>query len=1173
MPMRRLAIPCGLLLLMAAVLFWPPGENPRPVAEQTPPHVPPTDHDMAVAGKNAFRFVPPDVPVLAERVTPLSHGAVFRERLVRLESERVPVRVEETWSGPPHEADSRLLQQEAMLGDRVLLRTPAVAEWERLAGKASARGWLLEQSHPGSRVARLRTPDPGLDSVAEAAALLTNLPFEPLQHAPDHLHFPMATPNDLFFSSQWAYPTVNASDAWAITTGSAEIVVAVIDTGADLSHPDLVGNLWQNPNENPGNSTDDDGNGFVNDMVGWDFVQWNNQPNDQHGHGTHVAGIIGAVGNNSIGIAGAAWTVRLIILRVGDQSFSTERIINAIDYATDLRENRGIPVVATNNSYGATSRNPFLEEAVNRSRQAGIAFVAAAGNNGANMDVSSRIHPAAFGVDNIIGTAATTQNDQLWTSSNFGSFVHLGAPGVGIRSTERGGGYGDRQGTSMATPMVTGTLALMAAANPDLDWQGLKHRLLASVDPLPALAGRTATGGRLNMGRAVAMAATRTDELVFTTPSVPALRLESTENRLILELAWAANPNSLPDGPLVWETVSGPAEVDFIPTGPLAAAARFPAEGDYRLRAFDNNTHPRTESPVLHVTVGNDAPVSEGLAAKWNPGNLSGGVVPDDSGENRAGMLSHTGAGLGLLGPALDFNGHLSRMDFNAPSTGDVTLAAWIRPEGPGNSIFPRVFNLPEFLLFAGREPDGPAPNQNTFRFLATRTLGDGIWHTPPGLVREEVWQHVAVTYRGGVGNDWPVFYHNGQPVPTLGQILPYGGRRALTGTGSVGNTPEGDRAWEGRMEGLRIFRRALAPEEVTALAAEPAMPRLPALQPATATDGEPRAGREMVFSAFAPNSEPEDRTVYDQFTWTLIDGPGTVVFSADGDPEQIRAAFSESGLYSVQVKGRSAEAAATAILEVKVGAPLPDLSLQTSTNAALLWPLDPVTVTVVADQPAHEDLSIFLQDLSSVPGGQFLQSPPPHEIILAAGKNRTSFTLIPARPAPDHEGKFILRLSLSPNNQYDLTDAANVEITFSPPRFSNWLSRFHDYLPTEDVSNLAKLDFNGNGLPALLEYALGLHPLPGFLPFSLPVAGTVEREGATHLTLAVTRPVGAVDVVYHFEAAGDVTGGNWLEGDEHVRVETVTDNGNGTETVTAVDLTPLGAASSRFIRLRVSLP
>ncbi|HZN03858.1 MAG TPA: S8 family peptidase, partial [Candidatus Polarisedimenticolia bacterium] len=293
---------------------------------------------------------------------------------------------------------------------------------------------------------------------------------------------------------------IRAESAWQVTTGSPAVVVGVLDSGIDYRHPDLAPNIYRNPGEVEGNGIDDDGNGFVDDVRGWDFANDDNDPFDDIGHGTHVAGTIGAVGNNGLGMAGVAWHVALVPIKIldADGVGTNADAIAALEYAT------GIGALITNNSWGGGAASNALLQAILEAGAAGGLFVAAAGN-GANDSDLDRRYPSGYLASNIVSVAATNRSDQLASFSNYGATsVDLAAPGVEILSTLPGGRYELRTGTSMAAPHVAGVAALLRSVEPAIDVAALKDRILAMTDPLPSLQGKMVTGGRLNAFLSVA---------------------------------------------------------------------------------------------------------------------------------------------------------------------------------------------------------------------------------------------------------------------------------------------------------------------------------------------------------------------------------------------------------------------------------------------------------------------------------------------------------------------------------------------------------------------------------------------------------------------------------------------------------------------------------------------
>ena len=320
-------------------------------------------------------------------------------------------------------------------------------------------------------------------------------------------------PNDPMFKDQWALNNsgqnggkkdadIAAIKAWLKTQGSSDVVVAVLDSGVDYTHPDLISNMWLRPDNVP--QYKDDELGTFNDLQGFNAADNLSDPMDDNGHGTHCAGIIGAEGNNDEGIAGINWKVKIMPLKfMGRGGFGTTKdAIEAINYAIDRKRN-GVNVRVINASWGSTSYSKALEDAIRAAGEEGILFVAAAGNNGTNND--NRPHyPSNYKLPNVISVAALDRNDQMASFSNFGTkTVHAAAPGKDIVSTWLNDGYREASGTSMATPYVAGVAALILASEPKLTVEKLRERILKATDPNDSLKGKVESGGRINAAKAL----------------------------------------------------------------------------------------------------------------------------------------------------------------------------------------------------------------------------------------------------------------------------------------------------------------------------------------------------------------------------------------------------------------------------------------------------------------------------------------------------------------------------------------------------------------------------------------------------------------------------------------------------------------------------------------------
>ena len=348
-------------------------------------------------------------------------------------------------------------------------------------------------------------------------------------------------PDDPYFVQEWGMwntgiyaggvsgADVKAPLAWTIARGTRDVVIAVLDSGIDYNHPDLRGNIWLNPGEVCPDGIDNDSNGFVDDCQGWNFVSDTNDPLDDIGHGTIVAGIIGAVGNDHSGVTGMMWRVQLMPLKTLDSSGAgtVAEEVAAIDYVM-LMKSMGTNVRLMNASFGSATFSNAEYTAIRDAGEAGILLIASAGNGnsegvGINDDHTPH-YPSSFGLDNIISVAATDQRDNLASFSNFGlSSVDVGAPGVYILSTVPIGldyalctaaatpGYNFCNGTSFSAPFVTGLAGLLDTAYPNFSSGQIRSTILRYVDVVPSLENRVFTSGRINAFKAVSSLMTPTD--------------------------------------------------------------------------------------------------------------------------------------------------------------------------------------------------------------------------------------------------------------------------------------------------------------------------------------------------------------------------------------------------------------------------------------------------------------------------------------------------------------------------------------------------------------------------------------------------------------------------------------------------------------------------------------
>lgn len=439
-------------------------------------------------------------------------GSFQRSTLVYAEAHESAIQIDEQ---AVRNADGSLeihKRTEYMAG--ALSATLTDKEAEAVSTQFQTEPELLMALHDGRGIYRIALPDARLDAVAEALyALESTLALASVE--PDYIARALATPNDTNYGDLWHLHNtgqsggtvdadIDAPEAWDTNTGSSSIIVAVIDSGVRLDHEDIVGNLWVNPEEIAGNSTDDDANGIVDDIHGANFIgsgAGNANATDDFYHGTHVAGIAGAVGNNATGVTGVAWDVQLMVLKFISSSGtgSLTDAVQSINYA----RNNGAHII--NNSWATETYSSQLENALNDAADEGILLVAGAGNTAANNDFVD-IYPANFDISRQISVGATTRTDVLWSSSNTGvEMVDIAAPGADILSTTFGGTntYGTLSGTSMSSAVVAGALAVLLSEYPEETPEETIGRLYAGSDTLPVLASTIRTGKRLNLNGAL----------------------------------------------------------------------------------------------------------------------------------------------------------------------------------------------------------------------------------------------------------------------------------------------------------------------------------------------------------------------------------------------------------------------------------------------------------------------------------------------------------------------------------------------------------------------------------------------------------------------------------------------------------------------------------------------
>ena len=378
---------------------------------------------------------------------------------------------------------------------------------KQIHSKAQAKVVRTYQNIPGLELVKL-LPGAQFEQALQVYKKDSNVIFV----EPNYLVHAAVLPDDPVFDRQWALNNigqtngkydadVNAPEAWDIEKGSRDVVIAIVDTGVDYNHSDLINNIWNNPGEIPDNGIDDDGNGFIDDIHGINTITNSGDPNDDSRHGTHVAGIIGAEGNNALGVSGIMQKVSLLACKFlnneGEGDVGTA--IACLDYLVGLKTRKINPVdiLVANCSWSGGSFSNALFLAITEMQKVGIILVAAASNEGKNNDVTVT-YPANYQLQNTISVAATDDKDNLATYSNYGRYsVHVAAPGHQILSTFPGGAYGVLSGTSMAAPIVVGLIGLLKSARPYLNWIQIRNLAITGGEIIDATVEKTISDRRV----------------------------------------------------------------------------------------------------------------------------------------------------------------------------------------------------------------------------------------------------------------------------------------------------------------------------------------------------------------------------------------------------------------------------------------------------------------------------------------------------------------------------------------------------------------------------------------------------------------------------------------------------------------------------------------------------
>ena len=564
---------------------------------------------------------------------------------------------------------------------------------------------------PGLRLARVAAED-----TMAAIAALKKQP-DVLYAEPNYLLHLDVTPNDPRFTSGelFGLTKIGAPTAWNTTTGSSAVVVGVIDEGIDKNHQDLGTNIWTNPAEIAANGIDDDGNGFIDDVNGYNFAG-NTGTIPAENHATHVAGTIGAVGNNNTGVVGVNWQVSLMSLRFIDGSAgSTANAIRACNYSKQMHDlwistngAKGANVRILNNSYGGGGFSQSFLDTINSLNQSGILFVAAAGNAPDAPEPDNDLvphYPSSYDAPNVIGVAATDSNDALASFSHFGATsVHIGAPGVGILSTTANNTYSFFNGTSMATPHVAGAAALLLAANPNLTVTQLRSLLIFNGDPVASLSGKTITGRRLSIANSMQTLAGND----VTPPGTPTNFHLNSQNGRALNVGWTDSGDDGAVGQAALyeltftDATSGTVILlkRVIPAASgvtEAVAVKLPyrhTSGTLTLRVFDNSGNegvPATTSVSVSLIEGDPYLTSLGSSAALSTGGTPLALIGDDKLKlNFALPFAFPFFGQNFSTVNISTNGNLF---FSPPPT---------RPNGDANDVPSSSIGITKFKMISG---------------------------------------------------------------------------------------------------------------------------------------------------------------------------------------------------------------------------------------------------------------------------------------------------------------------------------------------------------------------------------------------------------------------------------------------------------------------------------------
>ncbi|EDY82915.1 peptidase families S8 and S53 domain protein [Verrucomicrobiia bacterium DG1235] len=843
----------------------------------------------------------PEGELVGARVFQIGEGRYRRQLLVATGSERIPWVIWEDKIIDNADGVLELVGSVARMGDVFLIEArPEQLSSDQLASFMTEHDLFIERRSRVSEYVCLGFDEPELGKLeALIAAFETCFPGVLVEF--DNLSYPTAFPSDWDSARMWGLDKINAPDAWEFATGEGaeEVVVAIVDTGVQTNHPDLSQNIYSN-------SRADD----------WDFVDGDSIPQDDDGHGTHVAGISGALGNNGAGAVGVNWKVKILPLKVGnEEGLRTSAINDALAYIT-LLSDTGVNIVASNNSYGSGGSNLSTRNEIAKHNDRGILFVAAAGNDGSNIDRSSDAleFPAGYTQSNIIAVASSNQEDTLNASSNYGTTsVDLAAPGNDIYSTYPTNDYSFLSGTSMASPMVAGAAALLASLEPSLTGPQIKKRLMDTADLLPSQQGLTVSGRRLNL-------------LVALRPSLSGHELEvsNVADSMLIVDSLALRPRfettahasatvtaSVVEGETVGQLESlGDGVFRFVPLSEGQASLRFTSTLEGITRVVDKT-----------VFVGDAADVKAGLLHHFDFGG-TGSSVEDLAGSSD-GTLTGASRSNGEFGPSVDFDAVTESMSFDGTFSQKVTIAALVRSDNMIVSPHPRIVNMPFYYLYfsSGEGPGVPDGNRQTLKFFSNFT-NFGVWNAPPRSVRDDQWYYVVGSYDSSQVSNSPELFINGEKQVVRMQQEPTGTMITTGGLSYVGNNDSDDRAFDGSMADIRVFNRELSAAEVARLGAFLMQDRWDEFE----MEGPESTQFGSVVEYSIRNGSDFDTSL--DVEWYVDDGSGASII--ESEDTEVRLLFTEGGDY--RVYAHVSDGVTTRVLSQQVSATMP--SYYTGTTA-----------------------------------------------------------------------------------------------------------------------------------------------------------------------------------------------------------------------------------------------